>query len=88
MRHPFDGVGIAAGVDDAVEGIEEEVGIHLGFEVAQFDLARGRLGQRGPGDVFSRRELGPGLVVVGFEAEVEPTPQPRDDQPRQERRGR
>ena len=76
-----------AGGDDGIERIEEEVGIHLRFEVAQFVLARSRLGAGRAGDVFGRLDLGQVLVVIGFEAEVEAAPQPGDDHPQRLRRG-
>ena len=87
LRYPGHRIGIVAGGDDGIERIEEEVGIHLRFEVAQLVLARGRLGASGAGDVFRRLDLGQGLVVIRFEAEVEAAPQPGDDHPQRLRRG-
>ena len=72
---------IAAGRDDAIQGIEEEVGIHLRFEVAQLVGPGQRLGPCHP----QLAAMDPPLRFLGtldrIEAEIDREPHPGNKDP-------
>ena len=72
---------IAAGRDDAIQGIEEEVGIHLRFEVAQLVAAGQCFGPRRPEFAATNPPLRFLSTLERIEAEIDREPHPGNKDP-------